>query len=450
MKRLALGAALASISSISFAQFTLLAVEATAGSNGGNTAAYGGVQQYAFAATGGTFTPGPGLPASQLHDPAGIVVMGHDVFVSNRHGNTLGLGSVQQFAWNGTSLSGGTTIAAQTSSLYAGWHGFTFSNGDLFVTTANGGTRRYRDSGSGYVEIGGVATGPVRDVTCSADGTKMYEVGVGGSIRVTQVLPSGFGSANNYGLNGASSSHQMAWRSGSLFVTGFNSSTVHRVDFDANGFPVSSTLVASPNGAIGIAFSPDLGEMFVASHTGNRIYRYLASGTSWVPNGEIATGKNMGWLGVVQNPGTLQGRVDLQGVTGPCMEPADYMIMDGSQVLQSGTITLGPGGAFNFPLTLAPGEYTIAFNGRTHLWNAVTFDYSMGYAGQVTVPVWNGDIDRDNEVGPGDFGILAAAYLSSAGDPNWNPLADIDCDGEVGPGDFGLLANNFLSSGWTP
>jgi len=56
------------------------------------------------------------------------------------------------------------------------------------------------------------------------------------------------------------------------------------------------------------------------------------------------------------------------------------------------------------------------------------------------------DLDGDNEVGPGDFAILATAFLSTPGDPNWDVRADIDRDGEVGPGDFSILARNFLRS----
>lgn len=68
----------------------------------------------------------------------------------------------------------------------------------------------------------------------------------------------------------------------------------------------------------------------------------------------------------------------------------------------------------------------------------------------------NGDIDGDNEVGPGDFNVLANNFLA-AWDPGLETFAawlaspagqaDIDGDGEVGPGDFAILANNFLLAG---
>lgn len=59
----------------------------------------------------------------------------------------------------------------------------------------------------------------------------------------------------------------------------------------------------------------------------------------------------------------------------------------------------------------------------------------------------NGDVDGDNEIGPGDFGQLSSAFGSVSGDANWNQEADLDGDGEVGPSDFGILSSNFGLSG---
>lgn len=61
--------------------------------------------------------------------------------------------------------------------------------------------------------------------------------------------------------------------------------------------------------------------------------------------------------------------------------------------------------------------------------------------------LFNGDVDEDNEVGPGDFGALSSAFGSVDGDTNWNAMADLDGDGEVGPSDFGILSANFGVSG---
>lgn len=296
------------LGAVSFAnaQHTLFAVETTAGTLGGNTAAYGGLQQYDFASTGGSFTPGPGVPASALSDPCGVTISGTGVYVSNRHGNNQGLGSVQQFTWNGTNLTGGSTIATQSSGAFQGFHGANVApNGDLFVTTVNGGTRRYRDTGSGYVDIGGTASGAVRDAWVSPDGNKLFESTVGGHVVVTDILANAFGSSNNFGVGGANAMHQFAYRGGSLFVTGFNSSTVHQIQLDGSFNPISSSVVANINGAIGLAFSPDGAEMYVSGHTTDSISRLLWNGSSWTSNGSFATGHNMGYLGTVPEPASM-------------------------------------------------------------------------------------------------------------------------------------------------
>lgn len=66
---------------------------------------------------------------------------------------------------------------------------------------------------------------------------------------------------------------------------------------------------------------------------------------------------------------------------------------------------------------------------------------------QFTASVMTGDIDGDNEVGPGDFGAFSSAYGSVNGDGNWNSNADLDADGEVGPSDFGIFSTNYGATG---
>lgn len=52
-----------------------------------------------------------------------------------------------------------------------------------------------------------------------------------------------------------------------------------------------------------------------------------------------------------------------------------------------------------------------------------------------------GDVDLDNEIGPGDFEAVVAAF----GNPG--PTADADSDGEVGPSDFEIIVMNFGEQG---
>lgn len=288
------------------APYTLFAAETNPFSLGGDTANYGGLQTYDFANPGGSYAAGSGVAASQLHDAAGVVVRGHKVYVSNRHGNTLGMGSIQEFTWNGSSLSGGATIASAALSGHQGWHGFSFApNGDLFVTTVNSGTRRFRDSGSGFVDIGGTGSGAVRDAWISPDGNKLIESGINGSIFVSDVLANSIGPATGFGIAGGSIMHQMTYAWNSLYVTSYNTHTVHRVMFDANFNPISSSVVTSASNALGIAFSPDGNEMLVSQHGAQAISRFSGAGSSWTANGTISTGHSMGYLAAVPEPASM-------------------------------------------------------------------------------------------------------------------------------------------------
>ena len=287
------------------AQFTLFATETTSGSLGGNTSLYGGIQQYNFATTGGAATAGPGVDASLLHDPAGLRAAGNSVYVGNRWGNQAGQGSVQEFTFDGAGLNFSQDI---TGNGLQRTHGLGINpiTGELAAVNAgNGGASRFLPSGPGFTSNGSWSGGDWRDLIFSADGTKAYVTELNSTIRVIDVAT---GTSTTFGVSGASAMHQMAWNNGSLYVTSFNSSSVHRVDLDASGDPVSSVVVATPAAAIGIAFSTDGQEMFVSGHTSDTIFRFLNNNGVWDANGTIDTGHNMGYLAVVDSvpePGTM-------------------------------------------------------------------------------------------------------------------------------------------------
>lgn len=117
----------------------------------------------------------------------------------------------------------------------------------------------------------------------------------------------------------------------------------------------------------------------------------------------------------------------------------------GTQTMNTIVDTLG---RFSFSRTVAPGTYTAYVKGRTHLRKAIPgVVVNADGADLGSVSLTNGDVDGDNEVGPGDFGQLSSAFGSVDGDGNWNANADLDRDGEVGPSDFGILSANFGESG---
>lgn len=142
--------------------------------------------------------------------------------------------------------------------------------------------------------MGTLLSGPFRDVFFSGDGMIMYATqGVTGNLIRYNFSDS---SSTSYNIAGTSGLHNGNWRGDHLFVSDFGSNKVMDIAFDANGAVVSSTVAATVSGAIGVCFSPDQTEMFVSSHTGNSITRFLYnSGTSaWDFESVINTGVAMG------------------------------------------------------------------------------------------------------------------------------------------------------------
>ncbi|MCY2931447.1 MAG: PEP-CTERM sorting domain-containing protein, partial [Planctomycetota bacterium] len=68
----------------------------------------------------------------------------------------------------------------------------------------------------------------------------------------------------------------------------------------------------------------------------------------------------------------------------------------------------------------------------------------------LSTPAWPGylagDLNKDGEVGPEDFGILKDNFgldsLPFGNHESWT-LGDANDDGEIGPEDFGMLKDNF-------
>ena len=57
------------------------------------------------------------------------------------------------------------------------------------------------------------------------------------------------------------------------------------------------------------------------------------------------------------------------------------------------------------------------------------------------------DLDNNNFVGPSDFNIFKAAWLSDPSKPNWNADADFDSNNFVGASDFNIFKTRWLKSG---
>lgn len=129
-------------------------------------------------------------------------------------------------------------------------------------------------------------------------------------------------------------------------------------------------------------------------------------------------------------------------------EPVAWSLLDSNgTVAYSGNISLFPSGVFSITRVIVPGTYTLRLKGSHWLSKATpNVNLTVNQSG-ITVMLNNGDADGDNEVGPGDFGLISSAYGSIPSDSNWIANADLDGDGEVGPADFGILSSNYGMSG---
>ncbi len=436
------------LSSFASADFTIFAAEAITGSLGGNTALYGGVQRHDFVLAGGASVLGTGIPSSQLADPAGVFFQGGKLHVSNRHGNTLGLGSIRSFDWDGSNLSAGTVIASSSVAGFQGWHGSTVApNGDIFVSTVVGGSRRFRDTAGTFSDIGGTSLAQVRDVMVSPDGTKLIETVIPSTLRVSNIVPGSTSFNSSFVVSSANAMHQMTMRGGALYTTSFNAGKVHKVELNSSFLPVSSSVILSVESPIGICFSPDGNEMFISGHTTNRISRFVISGIgTWIPNGFIATGKNMGYLATVNRPGPaarISGEVDLFDSVGSIHGGTlTVEVRNGATLVETLTCTLGAGGTFAINPTETSGTRSLVFQTRSGLRRSVIVSLQPTPVSGMVVGLTNGDVDNSGEVDAADIDIAIANF----GATNvTNP--DVDCSGEVDAADIDVIIANFGAVG---
>jgi hypothetical protein len=119
---------------------------------------------------------------------------------------------------------------------------------------------------------------------------------------------------------------------------------------------------------------------------------------------------------------------------------------------------------FQFPYTVLDGSFSLAgpFEQRYSVWikpshhlgkNIGIQDFTNGTIDLTGTPITglvNGDVDEDNEVGPGDFEAVVTAFGATPDAATWDLGADLDEDGEIGPGDFEIVVANFGIGGDAP
>jgi hypothetical protein len=128
------------------------------------------------------------------------------------------------------------------------------------------------------------------------------------------------------------------------------------------------------------------------------------------------------------------------GGTPLSMEKSATFIISGSAQGTPTYISPPPQGTY---ITILNIHYTSHSTGNYTI--VVTAQYMGSYATQskkIFVSIL-GDINMDGTVNLQDLVLLAKAYGSKPGAPNWNPKADLDGNGAVGLSDLVLLAKNY-------
>lgn len=143
----------------------------------------------------------------------------------------------------------------------------------------------------------------------------------------------------------------------------------------------------------------------------------------------------------------VTGRVSLDGVVGPRPRSAFFEILQTPSGMRLATRQdLNPDGTFSFNVgNYGNATFRLRVKPDTGLWHESVGQFTLSGQGQgfPILNCTNGDIDNNNEVGPGDFSALIASFGLEEGQSGYNSSADLDGNQEVGPGDFTILSRNF-------
>jgi hypothetical protein len=277
-----------------------------------NPANWQPTQRIRLSDTGGTTSPLPDIPTTQVFDPAGIAFRtANDLFVGNRHGNALGLGSISRFT---LSADGSTTTSAGNFTVpgMIGVHELAYNTrtDELFAATVNDGIFRFRfDAAGNPVPNGSFARGRrFRGVVAHPNGRFLHATAASGVIYRfaldTGPTPTELPSIS---LPGASNLHFFCLSTDGrhAYVGDINASRVYRLRLGSEGELTLDQTVNSP-AAIDLTFSPDGDEMFVGNHFQGGITRYLynRSADTWTQSGFIPT-SSMGSFGTYNAPPCL-------------------------------------------------------------------------------------------------------------------------------------------------
>jgi len=253
--------------------FQLIVTETPAGSGSGQP-----IQRYAVAGSGGAMVRLTDIPATMTNDPSSVAFRTPtELLVGNRAAH-LGNSSVSRFTFDptfatfvqGTEITGNAAVDVHQIALNP-------VDGELFVTNFRTGTlSRFRFDGQGTAVANGTIsmpdTLPQLGVAIRAVDQQLFVSSYTTVRRFTRNPNGSYAYAGSFPA-GNNLIHFMKFRRDELYVCDISTNAVYRFTFDASGQPVANGTVATID-PVDVAFSPDLFEMFVASHITGGITRF--------------------------------------------------------------------------------------------------------------------------------------------------------------------------------
>lgn len=280
-----------------------------------NPANWGGVLQYNIAGTGGAATAGGNnIGSTSLTDPAGLAYSNSlgQLFVGNRHGNS-GNTTISRFfhVQSGPFTANGSFgVAGET-----GIHQLAISptTGELFASSFNGGIQRFTSIGTTPVAGSVILNGAIRGVAVSPDGNRLYATTGANVIRQFDLNTNT--ELTSLVVSGASGLHYLRFRGNNeLYAADFDGDQIFRFSVLSDNLTGAGSFASTD--PIGLAFSPDLSEMFVSTHqTSSDIHRYLfnSNTNSWNFTSNINVGTSLGDIIVIPVPEPALGSLAIGG-----------------------------------------------------------------------------------------------------------------------------------------
>lgn len=148
---------------------------------------------------------------------------------------------------------------------------------------------------------------------------------------------------------------------------------------------------------------------------------------------------------------TVSGQIQFRGLDSfaPSVESAtlEFRAPGSTVAVATVVVQLSPNGAFEVAAPNPPGAYGLSVKHTHWLRKTSILDTTNGSVTGMVIPLKNGDIDGDNEIGIGDYSVLSAAYGSVPGESNWIESSDLNHDLEINIVDYALMSLNYGSVG---